>query len=148
VIAKAEDWAQKNPGWGWRIYRTRAGVRLLATHDLMEPDSPATDAVFEALGADPLYWRLCKAQKCFRARLTPKPWRCGIRQQPPRWPWPNAKAEKWFQNWHAQYQSYAASWATCEFVSLAGVAEVHPEIVPVLQIHDTNTRADSKEKLA
>ncbi len=148
VIAKAEDWARKNSGWGWRIYRTRAGVRLLATHALFDPDSAATDAVFEALGADLLYWKLCRAQKCFRARLTPKPWRCGIRQQPPRWPWPNAKAEKWFQNWHAQYQSYAAGWATCEFISLVGATEVHPEIAPVLQIHDTNTRADSKEKLA
>jgi len=148
VIEKAKQWAQANPGWGWRIYRTRAGMRLLATHDLMEPNSPATDAVFDALGSDPLYRRLCRAQKYFRARLTPKPWRCGIRHKPPRWPWSDAKVEKMFQKWDAQYQSFSAGWATCEYISSVGVSDVHPEIAAVLRIHDENTRAVSKLKLA
>jgi hypothetical protein len=148
AIARVENWTRGNPGWGWRIYRTRAGLRLLATHALMDADSPATDAVFEALGSDPLYRRLCKTQNCFRARLTPKPWRCGIHQKPPRWPWENAKIEKWFQKWDAQYQSFAAGWATCQFVSAAGNPAVHPEIAPVLKLHDEHTRVISNLKLA
>ncbi len=148
ALAKVAAWTRNQPGWGWRIYRTRAGLRLLATHALMDADSPATDAVFTALGTDPLYHRLCRAQKCFRARLTPKPWRCGIRQKPPRWPWPDAKIEKWFQKWDAQYQSFAAGWATCEFLSAMGNPEVHPEIAPVLRRHDAATRIAAKLKLA
>ena len=84
AIAKADAWATAHPGWGWRIYRTRAGLRLLATHDIFEADGPIAQAVFESLGADPLYRKLCQAQKCFRARLTPKPWRCGVNAKPAR----------------------------------------------------------------
>lgn len=97
VIAKAEMWTRRNPDWGWRIYRTRAGLRLLATHAVFDPEAAISDGVFDALGADPLYRPLCKAQKCFRARLTPKPWRCGIHDKPERWPWLADKAEKRFQ---------------------------------------------------
>ncbi len=75
-IAKAELWTRNHSDWGWRIYRTRAGLRLLATHALFDPETAAADGVFDALGADPLYRQLCKTQKCFRARLTPKYWRC------------------------------------------------------------------------
>ncbi len=34
AIAKAEAWASSRSGWNWRIYRTPAGLRLLATHAL------------------------------------------------------------------------------------------------------------------
>jgi hypothetical protein len=148
AIAKVEIWTRANPGWGWRIYRTRAGLRLLATHDLMNPDSEATDAVFEALDSDPLYRRLCKAQKCFRARLTPKPWRCGVHLKPPRWPFENDKLEKWSQKWEAQYNSFAAGWATCQFVRAIGNPEVHPEIAPLVKLHDEKTRVLAQLKLA
>ena len=77
-------------------------------------------------GADPLYRQLCKAQKCYRARLTPKPWRCGVRHKPERWPFLDARAEKHFQKWQAQYESFAAGWATCEFVRKIGNGDVHP----------------------
>jgi hypothetical protein len=87
AMAKIETWTRNHPEWGWRIYRTRAGLRLLATQALVDADSEMADGVFEALGADPLYRKLCQTQKCFRARLTPKPWRCGIRSKPQRWPW-------------------------------------------------------------
>ena len=76
TLAHIASWTSQNPAWGWRIYRTFAGLRLLATNGVFTPDTPEVDAVFEALGADPLYRVLCRVQKCFRARLTPKPWRC------------------------------------------------------------------------
>ena len=82
AMTKIQDWTRHNPQWGWRIYRTRAGLRLMAVQGLVEADSDVAEGVFEALGADPLYRKLCKAQKCFRARLTPKPWRCGLRRSP------------------------------------------------------------------
>jgi len=128
AIAKVENWTRNNPDWGWRIYRTRAGLRLLATHALFDPEAAASDGVFDALGADPLYRQLCKTQKCYRARLTPKPWRCGVRTKPERWPFLDARAEKHFQKWDAQYQSFAAGWATCELVKKIGNDTVHPAV--------------------
>jgi hypothetical protein len=148
ALAKIENWTRKNPDWGWRIYRTRSGLRLLATQGLVEADSEIASAVFEALGADPLYRKLCNSQKCFRARLTPKPWRCGIYRKPGRWPWLDAKQEQRFQKWEARYKSASASWATCELLRQIGNPVVHPEVQLILKHHDGPTRVDSKLQLA
>jgi len=120
----------------------------MATQALVEPESETAIAVLNALGSDPLYRQLCKTQKCFRARLTPKPWRCGIRQKPERWPWLNADGEKRFQAWDAQYQSHAANWATCEFLRHIGNPSIHEEVQTIIAAHDGPTRADSKLNLA
>lgn len=148
AMARIESWTRGNPDWGWRIYRTRSGLRLLATQGLVEADSALADGVFEALGADPLYRKLCKTQKCFRARLTPKPWRCGVRSKPQRWPWLDAKQEKQFEKWEAQYLARSATWATCELISQIGNPVVHPAAQSVVALHDGPTRAESKLQLA
>ena len=148
AMAKIENWTRNNSEWGWRIYRTRAGLRLLATNGLFDADSAIVHGVFVALGTDPLYQTLCKAQKCFRARLTPKPWRCGIYSKPERWPWLDAKREKRFQKWEAEYQSCSADWATCEFIRHIGNPDVHPDVQSVLKLHDGPTRAESRLQLA
>ncbi len=148
AMATIENWTRNNSRWGWRIYRTRAGLRLLATQALVAADSAEVENVFEALGADPLYQKLCKAQKCFRARLTPKPWRCGLHDKPERWPWLDAKREKQFQKWEAEYQSYSADWATCEFVRHIGNPDMHPGVRSILELHDGPTKAESKLQLA
>jgi hypothetical protein len=148
AITKIENWTRDHREWGWRIYRTCAGLRLLAMQGLVEADSNVADGVFEALGADPLYRKLCQTQKCFRARLTPKPWRCGLHSKPQRWPWLDANAEKKFQKWEAQYQSCSVIWATCELVSQIGNASVHPEVQAILKLHDDATRVGSKLQMA
>jgi hypothetical protein len=148
AMTRIENWTRNNSEWGWRIYRTRAGLRLLATQGPVEADSSVADGVFEALGADPLYRKLCQTQKCFRARLTPKPWRCGIMTKPERWPWLEARQEKRFQKWEAQYASFSANWATCEFIRHIGNPEIHATIQDILKLHDGPTRAESKLKLA
>jgi hypothetical protein len=148
ALARVEDWTRSHPEWGWRIYRTRAGLRLLATQGLVEADSDAANHVLLALGADPLYHKLCRAQKCYRARLTPKPWRCGIRTKPERWPYRDARAEKNFQRWEAQYQSFSYNWATCELLRQTGNPAVHPQVETVIKLHDSATRVGSKLQLA
>ncbi len=148
AVAKAENWTRSHPDWGWRVYRTRAGLRLLATHALFDPDLIAQNGVFSALGADPLYRQLCVSQKCFRARLTPKPWRCGIYQKPERWPWLTPKAEMRFKKWEAEYQSKSTGRATCELVCHIGSTRVHPDVELVIGTHDKATLADTTGDLA
>ncbi|HTB85121.1 MAG TPA: hypothetical protein VK742_15865 [Candidatus Sulfotelmatobacter sp.] len=148
VLAKIETWTHQHPDWGWRIYKTRAGLRLLATQALVDADSKVATDIFEALGSDPLYRHLCVAQKCYRARLTPKPWRCGLRRKPDRWPWLDAKAETRFQRWDAQYRTNSASWATCQLIRQIGNATVHPEVQTIIKLHDTATRVNENLQLA
>ena len=148
AVAKAEQWVRHHDGWGWRIYRTRAGLRLLATHALFDPETAASDDVFDALGADPLYRQLCTAQKCYRARLTPKPWRCYADTPPCRWPWPSEKDEARFKQWEAEYESAAGDYATCELIRKVGNSDVHADVQLILGLHDETTRAESKLELA
>ncbi len=148
AIAKAELWARNHSDWGWRIYRARAGLRLLATHALFDPETAVSNGVFDALGADPLYRRLCKTQKCFRARLTPKYWRCSGSRPPVRWPFENEKAENRFKKWQAKFDQLAASFATCELLQKIGNPDAHPEVQLILGVHDETTRAGSKLELA
>ena len=148
VIRNVENWSQAHPEWGWRVYRTRAGLRLMATHGLVDANSPLAIEVFGTFGADPLYQKLCQSQKCYRARLTPKPWRCGVNRKPDRWPWLEPKAEKRFQNWETEYNARSSSWSTCELVRQIGNREVHSEIAPILSYHDTTTRIGTGLQLA
>jgi hypothetical protein len=148
VLDQARAWTQSHPGWGWRIYRTRAGLRLLATHAVMAPDAALTDEVFEALGADPLYRRLCRTQRCFRARLTPKPWRCGCPKPPVRWPWSDAAEEARFNGWERDYLKAAERHATCQLITTVGNPDWHPALDNLIAMHDAATNVPSKLTLA
>ena len=148
ALIKVENWTRNNDGWSWRIYRTRAGLRLLATHTLFDPEAVGSNGVFNSLGADPLYTQLCKTQKCFRARLSPKPWRCGVFDKPDRWPFLTPKAEAQFQKWEKQYQAESANWATTALIRKLGTGDIHPDVQTIISIHDESTRAESKMELA
>jgi hypothetical protein len=148
ALARIADWSNRRPEWGWRIYQTKAGLRLLATHVLVEPASTMSDEIFTALAADPLYRMLCQNQKCFRARLTPKPWRCGVRGKPARWPWLDARQERLFQQWQGHYESLAFNWATCKLIQEIGNPTVHPDVQLILKLHDSMTRVETTLPLA
>ena len=89
--ASMEQFMAANQGWGLRLYRTFAGLRGIVTHDLFDPKSDFALDVLKRMDSDLLYIRLCKAQECFRARLTPKPWRCGHHANTVRYPIEDAK---------------------------------------------------------
>jgi hypothetical protein len=147
AIAKASAWAQQQPGWNWRIYRTYGGLRLLATHALFEPSEAECGPAFEAVGADPLYRKLCQTQRSFRARLTPKPWRVRISAPPARWPFQNAAAQQAFDAWNGRYGAASADKATCRLLSDGG-GSVIDSLQPIIELHDKVTRATSGLPLA
>ncbi len=141
ALARAEAWTQAHPGWAWRVYQTFGGLRLLATHATMDPTSSDSDLTLSALGSDPLYRRLCQSQQCYRARLTPKPWRCGLPDKPPRWPWGDGAVEKSFGQWLERYDLLRGNFSTCHLIAEYGPALVHPEIRPIVEAHDQMTAA-------
>ena len=69
-VAPIRDWASQHPDVGLRLYRTAGGLRCLVTNQVFDPTSAESLQMLEAMGSDPLYVRLCRAQGCFRARLT------------------------------------------------------------------------------
>jgi hypothetical protein len=148
LMARVNDWVGRWPGWGWRVYRTAAGVRLLATHEPFASDHGMCRTAFEVFEADPLYRKLCATQKCFRARLTPKPWRCDADKMHIRWPRGDEKWEARFRKWEAQYNKEAARYATCKLVGQFGNPHFHPALRELIELHDTATQAESNLKLA
>jgi hypothetical protein len=146
VRARIGRFGNRNPDWAIRVYRTPAGLRLLVTHRPFEPSDPAVQAFFANVGADPMYVRMCLNQQCFRARVSPKPWRIGIsshmRPRPGVWPVrPEQLAQR--REWIEAYETTAIGFAACEFVESIGSGVVHPQIAPVVKLHDELSRANS-----
>lgn len=154
ILQATKDWVRANSRWSFRVYRTRAGVRLLATNGLVDPQSKEAESVFKALGADPLYQGLCRRQKSFRARVSPKPWRCHSTYPPERWPFidengeSDAKAATKFQSWLADYDKRASKFASCRYIETVGSQEIHPEIAPVVAMHDDLSKSKTDFLLA
>jgi hypothetical protein len=135
-LDRIEDWSRQHPQWSIRVCRTFGGLRGLITNELFEPTDPSSLGVLTSLNSDPLYVRLCKAQECFRARLTPKPWRCGVTPPPSRYPWPTSTAEVAQRQWERNYEYAAQRYTTCQLVKELGAQTMQPEIVRIVAIHD------------
>jgi hypothetical protein len=148
AMAKVRDWVQANADWGIEAYRTKAGLRLIATHDLFDPAGGQAEPFFDAVGADPYFRRLCSIQKSFRARLTPKPWRCGEKVPPSRWPFRNQDEERAFEQWRRSYETSSARNAVCRRLEHLGSSRVHPDVQVAMALHDQRTKTDSGLALA
>lgn len=146
--AKVYAWAERNPGRGFRLYRTREGLRLLFTDRLYEPRSDETAATLAALDADPLYVKLTHKQECFRARLTSKPWRCGTARPPVSYPWEDAQAEARYRKWETKYTQRDAGFKVCEFVQAFGPDAGQATIRAIVEAHDRATRINAQTELA
>ncbi|MES2696799.1 MAG: hypothetical protein V4773_25245 [Verrucomicrobiota bacterium] len=141
---------QSHPDWHVRLYRTPGGFRLLALHALFDPASPEVAEAFTTLGVDPLYAKLCRNQRCFRARLTPKPWRIGIPQiypSPGSWPVkPEHAAAR--SDWLRDYGNASAGFASCRFVCDLGSSKVHSKAATISALHDHLADALSGREIA
>ena len=102
----------------YHVYRTHSGCRVIciSTPVHWEEMGWAAERFMRFLGADPEYVQLCGIQKCYRARLTPKPWRCGDVNH------------------------------VCRFEETVGSSEVHPDLKEQLQLHDEMTLRESDEE--
>ena len=133
-----------HPSWNVRLYRTPAGLRVLATHRLFSPLEPEVQDFFRLVGADPVFVRMCLNQNCFRARLTAKPWRMGLamrmKPRPGVWPvHPDRLGER--SAWIAVYEGRAKDFASCRFVEALGSGHIHPKVGTVIELHDAASRA-------
>lgn len=148
ALDKVEAWTRAHPDWSLRAYRTRAGLRLLATHTVFDPAADATRRWLTELGSDPLYIRLCRDQACFRARLTPKPWRCGLRPPPARYPWETPQAEALVRRWEQTYEATTRRFGVCRLLREFGGRSLHPEAAQVIDLHDRHACLDDRLPLA
>ena len=128
--------------YGVRVYRTTRGWRLIAVADGLSPDSPRMAAFCERLRVDPLYREMCRKQGCWRARLTPKPYRLGM---PRTYPCARVAGQAGpdAAEWLALYREKSAHTAVCRLVDVFG-APVKGHIV---ELHDELTGAYSPDMI-
>lgn len=141
----------KHPQWHLRVYETPAGYRLLAMHDVFDPQGELSKKALEDLQSDQRFARLCALQSCFRARVSPKYWRIGYRPKEhlpkSKWPFPPehlAPRKRWVEG----YEKLAARYASCRFVERLGSTCVHPDAELVKELHDRLCQSDSGQPLA
>lgn len=149
---RIDAFLRRQPDWHLRLYRTPAGLRLLAMHRGFDAREPAVADFFKALGVDPLYALMCHNQRCFRARVSPKPWRIGIgthlRPRPGVWPIkPERLPER--QSWVQDYEQRARTYASCRYVEALGrTVATCPQALAVQRLHDEWCQAQRELPLA
>jgi hypothetical protein len=151
ALGRIERFLARHPAWHVRVYRTPNGLRLLAMHQTFDPRSEEVAEAFRVLGVDPVYQLMCQKQNCFRARLTAKPWRIGIREhlRPVAGVWP--VKDKYLparRDWIARYETTAANYAACEFVTSLGSMRIHEKIRSLCDYHDQQCNANRQLTIA
>ena len=147
---RVKQFIQNNPDWHLRVYQTPAGLRLLAMHKTFDPRSDETTSFLKKIKSDPLYANLCKNQRCFRARLTAKPWRVGVRTQISYTLWPIEDLEKLRKRntWIDNYETKSKNFAACKFIESLGSNLTVRETEYVKSVHDDYCRANQDLPIA
>jgi hypothetical protein len=131
-----------------RVYRTAGGYRVLITNYGFQAGHPHSESLMREFRADPLYVRLCQMQQSFRARLTPKPWRCGLGMPPVAFPFESQRDEARFQEWDGRYATATARYATCQYVTSFPGVRIEPAFQDLIDHHDRVSKATSQLPLA
>jgi hypothetical protein len=135
--------AASRPEYTFRLYKTAAGFRLAVINKRITPTSPESESLLAAFGSDPLYVKLCKNQESFRARLSPKHWRCGVKSPRDRFPFEDESAENRHRDWTKKYHDASGQYATCAFVEQYGSQQGVADFRQLIELHDRETKAAS-----
>ncbi len=144
VVERLTRICSETPGLGIRLYRTSAGFRCLVTSRTIEAQDDLAIDLLRRLESDALYTKLCQRQQCFRARLTPKPWRIGMPNPPFQFPYRTPEHEKAVMDWQTLYDQKSKGFATCALVGQFGSTLVVPDVELVQRVHDHFTVNDAK----
>lgn len=151
ALARIRAFAESRRDWKLRVYRTPAGFRLLAMHRTFDPRDPEVAEMFDALDVDSMYARMCFNQHCFRARISPKPWRIGLQRLPVSFTaaWRAERGDlRGRREWIGRYDAASQRFASCRFFEALGQGGEAPEAIAVREVHDLFCRADQDLPLA
>ena len=151
AMSAIESFSQQNPEWHLRVYQTPAGLRVLVMQQTFEPRQQDVKNCFKQMRADPLYALMCHNQQCFRARVSPKPWRIDNKRLKPslgRWPIEDHNKLTLRKQWVNQYERDARNYASCRFLKTLGNHKTTIETQTVQRLHDKLCQANSQLPLA
>ena len=128
---------------GFRTYETYQGARVIVLGRSFDPRNSETRKMMDEFNCDPLYTTLCNKQGCFRARLTPKPYRMRMSRYKVNFPRDEVDTE--FQRWLAEYERESRNFSVCRLIEQVGASH---DVDKVIQLHDEITGTSYPQKLA
>jgi hypothetical protein len=133
----------KYAGFGFRVYETYQGARVIVTGRDFDARDGLTLDMMRDFNADPLYAAICRKQGCFRARLTPKPNRMKMKAYKVNFP--REAVDIQFEGWLQAYEQASRSFSVCNFVEQIGTSHGTSEAI---RLHDEMTGANLHLPLA
>ncbi|AWI09148.1 hypothetical protein [Ereboglobus luteus] len=155
ALSALADLLAARPDLAFRVYSTAAGLRYLCTSTLFDPESPESEAILTQLKSDARYVLLCRKQKCYRARLSPKPWRCF--KKVPLSPGEQQASESrgffsrlFFPVPRTKTLRNPSDFATCRHIETVGaeIKTMRPEIAEIVRVHDAMCEIETTKPLA
>jgi hypothetical protein len=148
TLERIKDWQAAQNDWTLRLYRTYAGLRAIVINQSFNQLDSETLLRMQQLGCDELYIKLCRSQACFRARLSPKPWRVGMPNPPARFPFESIDERQAFELWLQRLTTCSDRFSVCVYLETLGHAEMLPEHRQLVEIHDGHCCKGSSAPLA
>lgn len=129
-----------------RVYETPKGIRCIVNNREFNADSQETEKILRDFHNDWLYVILCKKQNCFRARLTPKPYRCKVPKLKSRFPRSKPEDIAEYERWKTVYEEKIPKYSSCRFIKQ--INEDNGQFKEIIKIHDQISGALEKKPLA
>ncbi len=135
-VDRIRSFQAEHKSFAFVVYETRAGLRFVITNREIRPDGEEVQLLFKSLKVDRLYTRLCKTQVCFRARLTPKPWRIDMEQPASRFPRDSEQDEQEFRSWLETYKAKSVQASAARRIAEIGTGRIPKSVQRILDYHD------------
>jgi hypothetical protein len=135
--------SSKYEDYGYRLYETYQGARVIVLGKDFDPRDSETKKMMDEFNCDPLYTRLCVKQGCYRARLTPKPYRMTMQAYKVKFPGNGDDYE--FRQWLTNYESESRNFNVCRLIEQIGASHSLNEVI---RLHDEITGVNYRQPLA
>ena len=128
-----------------RLYRTPNGYRILLLFDQPpNPGSTLSKTIMSQFRSDYTYANMCIKQRCYRARLTPKPWRVKLKALKAIFPFRTVEEDIKHNEWVDKYHRISEKYAACRLMESFGNTKTDK----ALDYHDKFCKALSNLPLA
>lgn len=144
ITLKFEQFVRRNPDFGsdFRIYETTKGLRIIGKKYL-DPSNKKNVQMMRKLNVDRLYLVLSRKQQCYRARLTPKPYRLKIKTIKIRTPLACETAS--YKSWSSMYDNASRNVTVAKHIKSIGRDFSNERVI---RYHDEKCQSDKGFELA
>ena len=144
IVFKFEEKIERYPilGTDFRIYETTKGIRVIGKK-YFEPAGKEYRKLMRKLNVDWIYIQLSQKQRCYRARITPKPYRMKFRTIKVTSPL-ICETEN-YQNWATEYEEKSRAFSVVRLIKTIGNDFQYDRVI---QHHDRVCNASANNKLA